>query len=98
MLVIFYKQTRQGISYVLMQISDCKQLENSRLILVVQALEKIRVVKAKRHIPYAIPTVEIIPDRELVEIIDFRTTKDEADEDNNEDYKELLPKAVDEAF
>jgi len=71
------KKTKASLTGVLMKISDYKQLEDGRLMLIVQALERFRVVEVKDHhlsSPHAIATVEIIPDRELVETVDARTT------------------------
>jgi Lon protease-like protein len=52
---------------VLMQVSDYRQLDDGRLVLIVQALERFRVVEATQHTPYAIANVEFIPDTELVQ-------------------------------
>jgi Lon protease-like protein len=59
--------SKASLTGVLMKISSYEELDDGRLVLVVQALEKFRVVEAKRHhSPYSIATVEIIPDEELV--------------------------------
>ena len=56
---------------VLMQIADYQQQDDGRLTLIVQALEKFRIVEAQRHhSPYAIATVEILPDEEFIESFD----------------------------
>lgn len=56
-----------SLTGVLMEITDWKQLDDGRLVLIVQALEKFKVVKAIRsHSPYAIANVEICPDDEFV--------------------------------
>lgn len=52
----------------LMQITDYTQLEDGSLLVIVQALERIRVVNnnVKRHgFPFGIATVEVVPDEEL---------------------------------
>lgn len=61
------ENTKASLTGVLMKITSHKELEDGRLVLVVQALEKFQVVEAKRHhSPYSIATIEITPDRELV--------------------------------
>ena len=50
---------------VLMQVADAKQLEDGRLALVVQALERFEVMEATQHEPYAIATIQLMPDAEL---------------------------------
>jgi ATP-dependent protease La (LON) substrate-binding domain len=50
---------------VLMQITDSRQLEDGRLVLVVQALERFEVIQATQHTPYAVATIKLIPDAEL---------------------------------
>lgn len=60
---------------VLMRVADYKQLEDGRLLLIVQALERFRVVEATQHSPYAVATVELLPDEELMEI--HSSNKDE---------------------
>ncbi len=63
----------------LMQIADYKQMEDGRLMLIVQALEKFKVVDVQRHhSPYAVATVEIMPDDEVIEAFD----QDDDDVDN----------------
>lgn len=58
--------TLAPLTGVLMQITDYKQLDDGVLLVVVQALEKFRVIDVKRHgFPYSIATVEIVPDQEL---------------------------------
>lgn len=52
----------------LMQICDYEQLNDGRLVLIVQGLERFRVVNAIRHhSPYSIADIEIVPDKELVD-------------------------------
>ena len=61
------ENTKAPLIGALMKITSHRELEDGRLILVVQALEKFRVVEAKRHhSPYSIADIEIIPDKELV--------------------------------
>lgn len=63
--------TKASMVGVLMQIADYKQLNDGRLVLIVQAVEKFRIVEAQRHhSPYAIATVEILPDEEFIESFD----------------------------
>ena len=50
---------------VLMQVTDYEQLDDGRLALVVQALERFRVIEATQHEPYAVATVQLLPDIEL---------------------------------
>mmetsp|Transcript_7145 Transcript_7145/g.14086 ORF Transcript_7145/g.14086 Transcript_7145/m.14086 type:complete len:632 (-) Transcript_7145:767-2662(-) len=59
---------RVGDVGVLMRISDARQLmDDGRLTLVVQALERFRVVNVIRsHSPYAVADVEVVVDREQV--------------------------------
>ena len=57
------ENTKAPLIGALMKITSHRELEDGRLILIVQALEKFRVVKAKRHYsPYSIATIEIMPD------------------------------------
>ena len=61
------ENTKAPLIGALMKITSHRELEDGRLILIVQALEKFRVVEAKRHhSPYSIATIEIMPDKELV--------------------------------
>lgn len=100
------KKTKASLTGVLMQISDYQQSDDGRLMLIVQALERFRVVEAKRHdSPHPIATVEIIPDRELVEtkeeLKNENNDKDDQEDeeiDGGDDHDKFLPKAVDEAF
>mmetsp|Transcript_22330 Transcript_22330/g.33437 ORF Transcript_22330/g.33437 Transcript_22330/m.33437 type:complete len:518 (-) Transcript_22330:56-1609(-) len=84
--------SKSTLTGVLMKISAHKELEDGRLVLVVQALEKFKVLEAKRHhSPYSIATIEITPDKELVhaqktEVIeynDFEVDDFKIDEDEN---------------
>lgn len=66
------QNTNSTLTGVLMKITSHEELEDGRLRIVVQALEKFRVVEAKRHhSPYSIATVEIVPDEELVRAQDM---------------------------
>jgi Lon protease-like protein len=58
--------TKATYTGVLMQICDAQQLEDGRLALVVQALERFHILHATQHTPYAIATVQLLPDTELV--------------------------------
>ena len=76
---------------VLMQIADYKQLEDGRFVMIVQALERFRVVEVQRHgSPYAIATVEILPDTEVMEAFESAFYKS--------DMSEIHAMAVEEAF
>jgi len=78
---------------VLMQITDYEEMDDGRLVMIVQALERFKVIDVKRHhSPYAIATVQILPDDELVEAfeLDFK--------DNDEDDDYALRRAIEEAF
>ena len=48
----------------LMQVSDYKQLDDGRLALIVQGMERFRILGATQHEPYAIATIQRIPDVE----------------------------------
>jgi Lon protease-like protein len=48
----------------LMQVSDYKYLDDGRLALIVQAMERFRVLEARQHVPYAIATIQRDPDLE----------------------------------
>ena len=51
-----------------MQVSDYRQLNDGRILVVLQALSRFLVVDAVRHgSPHGIATVEILPDLEMVE-------------------------------
>ena len=81
--------TKSTLIGVLMQIADYKQLEDGRFVMIVQSLERFRIIDVQRHhSPYAIATVEILPDTELME----------AFEDDDCDEIEAHVKAVEEAF
>jgi len=76
---------------VLMQIADYKQLEDGRFVMIVQALERFRVVEVQRHhSPYAIATVEILPDTEVMEAFETEYYKC--------NMSEIHGMAVEEAF
>ena len=65
------KGTKSPLIGVLMQITDYKQLDDGRLIMIVQAIERFRVVEVERHhSPYSIATVEILPDEEFIDSFD----------------------------
>ena len=51
----------------LMRISDYEELEDGRLVLIVQALDRFQILFATQHVPYAIATIQLEPDQELVE-------------------------------
>jgi Lon protease-like protein len=53
----------------LMRISDYEQLEDGRLVLIVQALDRFRILFATQHVPYAIATIQLEPDHELMECL-----------------------------
>ena len=57
------KQTRWG---TLMKVSDYQQLEDGRLLLIVQARSKFKVLSATQHTPYSMAKVEVVPDVELI--------------------------------
>ena len=48
----------------LMQVSDYKLLDDGRLALIVQSLERFEIVGVTQHIPYAIAAVKRLPDNE----------------------------------
>lgn len=50
----------------LMQISDFEQLDDGRLSLIVQALDRFQVLYATQHVPYAIATIQLDPDQEFL--------------------------------
>jgi len=51
---------------ILMQVSDYKQLDDGRLVLIAQALGRFEIVEATQHVPYAVATVHLKPDEELI--------------------------------
>ncbi|KAI2503461.1 ATP-dependent protease La (LON) substrate-binding domain [Fragilaria crotonensis] len=53
----------------LMRISDYEQLEDGRLVLIVQALDRFRILFATQHVPFAIATIQLEPDIELMECL-----------------------------
>ena len=69
---------------VLMQVADYKQLEDGRLAMVVQALERFEVMEAKQHEPYAVATVQLIPDAELA--MPFYETAQQQARDLSDDF------------
>lgn len=81
----------------LMKITSYRELDDGRLLLVVQALEKFHVVQAKRHhSPYSIATIEITPDREVVDAQKSNKSLDMDDFINEKDAN--IVSAVQEAF
>ncbi len=94
------ENTKSTLIGTLMKITSYKELNDGRMLLVVQALEKFRVVGAKRHhSPYSIATIEIKPDKELVEAQERKSSSSDIDMDkflNEEDANIAL--AVEEAF
>ena len=96
------ENTKSTLTGTLMKITSHRELDDGRILLVVQALEKFRVVSAKRHhSPYSIATIEITPDCELVEAQDLSSPNksQEIDMDNfiNEEDASIAS-AVEEAF
>ena len=73
----------------LMRISDHERLDDGRLVLVVQALSRFRVTEATQHAPYAVATVEIVPD--LEEGGEMPSASDRAEEDNRWTPFEIRP-------
>lgn len=71
--------TKVTYTGVLMRVSDAKQLEDGRLALVVQALERFEVLRATQHEPYAIAKVKLIPDAELA-MTHYKTAQNMANE------------------
>jgi hypothetical protein len=62
------KTTMASLTGVLMRISDHRQMDDGRLVLIVQAIEKFKIHKVIRsHSPYAIADVKIYPDKEQIE-------------------------------
>ena len=50
----------------LMQITDYTTLEeDGRLVLIVQAVGRIKILEATQHVPYAVANVQLQPDKEL---------------------------------
>jgi len=98
----FDENMTEGLTGMLMQISDYKQLDDGSLTLIVQALERFRVVKTKNHhLAYIIATVEMIPDKELIQTLNepIYPEYDIYDgEDGREGHENFLSKAVEEAF
>ena len=73
--------TKSSLVGVLMHISDYKQLDDGRLVMIAQAVEKFKIIEAHRHhSPYAIATVEIVPDEEFIESFDNDDNDSLADE------------------
>ena len=59
------KNNKATYTGVLMQVADYQQLEDGRLAMVVQALERFQVMEATQHEPYAVATIQLVPDAEL---------------------------------
>lgn len=52
----------------LMRIADCLEREDGRLALVVQAVDRIEILAASQHVPYAVASrARILPDAECME-------------------------------
>jgi len=79
--------TKAPLIGTLMQITDAQLEDDGRLTVVVQALERFKVVEVEREQPYSVATVEILPDEELVDYhtqrandflqtLDFRQSED----------------------
>jgi Lon protease-like protein len=56
--------TQATVAGTLMQVTDYRQLEDGRLALIVQALERFQLLAATQHVPYAIATIRLDPDWE----------------------------------
>lgn len=79
------ENTKASLTGVLMRITSHKEMDDGRLMIVVQALEKFRVVHAKRHhSPYSIATIELVPDDEFIEAKQRVMIKDDDTFDSNE--------------
>ena len=71
-----HEGTLAPLTGVLMKICDYQQKDDGTLMLIVQAIEKIKVLETKRHTPYAIATVQVVPEEELLEDYFCRLSED----------------------
>ncbi len=70
------ENSKATLTGVLMKITSYRELKDGRLMLVVQALERFRVVEVKRHhSPYSIANIEIKPDCEVIDAQDFNNNQ-----------------------
>jgi Lon protease-like protein len=68
----------------LMQVSDYKYLDDGRLALIVQAMERFCVLEATQHVPYAIATIQRDPDLESSSstVVPWSTEKDKKNKED----------------
>ena len=71
-----HEGTLAPLTGVLMKICDYQQKDDGTLMLIVQAIEKIKVLETKRHTPYAVATVQVVPEEELLEDYFCRLSED----------------------
>ena len=81
----------------LMKISDYKQLEDGRLMLIVQALNKFRVTRIHQHLPFAVATVELVPDKESIQYYYQQAQQQQQQQMNTKSSKYCLYQAAKEA-
>jgi Lon protease-like protein len=61
----------------LMRISDYYDLNDGRLVLIVQALERFKILYSMQQVPYAIATIQLTPDSEMIQR--FNVGRDDRD-------------------
>ena len=59
--------TKASVVGTLMKITDSKRMDDGRLIIVVQALERMVVVNCTREVPYSVATVALLPDLDRIQ-------------------------------
>jgi Lon protease-like protein len=62
-----YGESKATIIGTLMRISDYRELNDGRLVLIVQALERFQILHSVKQVPYAIATVQLTPDEEHIQ-------------------------------
>mmetsp|Transcript_7690 Transcript_7690/g.10071 ORF Transcript_7690/g.10071 Transcript_7690/m.10071 type:complete len:465 (+) Transcript_7690:103-1497(+) len=80
----------------LMKVTDYKFLKDGRLTLIVQAMERFRVVEATQHVPYAIATIQRDPDMESILV--RNSENDDSIGNNDNENKNLVAAAVEETL
>ncbi|KAL3906506.1 MAG: hypothetical protein SGILL_009243, partial [Bacillariaceae sp.] len=66
----FSQPVRSAVVGCLMQITDYRRLEDGRLCLFVQALDRFVVDKVVQEFPYSIANVQMLPDEEEMPLVD----------------------------
>jgi hypothetical protein len=80
-----HEQKRANVLGTLMKITDFRRMEDGKLLLLVQALDRFVVLDTVREVPYGIAHVQLLPDREEIQLprLSVPAGASDAGQDNN---------------